>query len=75
MIQFEQTAACPLGQTGIDDATVEHMARTLIELEACGRVVTDDMVAAYGDFTSKEIILYGKQARDRAIEMKRAGRQ
>jgi hypothetical protein len=75
MIQYGPACTAKPDADAIAIATIEHMAHTMIELEACQRVVTDDMVAAYGDFTSKEIALHGQAARDRAIEIKRQARR
>ena len=67
---------CPAAdQAGLSDATIEHIAHTMLDMAASGIVVDKEKLALYGDFTTAEIAAHWEAAADRARVLGRERRQ
>lgn len=75
MINFHPCPDPGFSDAAVAHATIERMAHAIVEMEANGRPVTSDALADYGEFTHDEVERHGREARDRAVMIKREGRQ
>jgi hypothetical protein len=75
MIQYGPACPPKPDAQAIATATIEHMARTMLDMQFSGIPVDEDKLALYGDFTSGEIREHWAAARDRAVLIRREGRR
>ncbi len=72
MLRTEPVRTAPPPPAILVTDPVEILARTMVEQEAQGRVVTLDVLLGATNLTRGEIARHAEAARDRAVELRRA---